>query len=215
MLLGVVRVLWLARLWQLGLVRVYPYLRICLGVSSVVTLGGGAAYVTLGKMSQAYGWLWAVAQLVLWTLSFGVIAEAYDHMLRGYARLQKLDQARCKRGLGCGGSNCARNDFRRCFRIRLLGSVASVLAPSRKERVPCARGELFVVRLRRNLLPVAHFKKCSRHLFGLRVFIPRQGRGARLPQLHGAVLRGTEAASESPALNRGLGCGNFCREAPR
>lgn len=88
--LGMVEALWLVRLWRLGLIRVYPYLSICLGASAVLTLGGVTAYSTLGRMSVVYGWFWVVAQPVLWTLRSGVIAEAYNHMLRGYKGLQKL-----------------------------------------------------------------------------------------------------------------------------
>ncbi len=54
-------------------------------------------------MSHAYGWIWVVAQLVLWTLSFGVIAEAYEHLLRGYARLQKLAKLGANVALGAAG----------------------------------------------------------------------------------------------------------------
>ncbi len=88
--LGIVETLWLIRLWRLGLVRVYPYLSVCLGVSAILTLGGLAAYLTLGRMSIVYGWLWVATQPILWTLRCCVIAEAYDHMLRGYKGLRKL-----------------------------------------------------------------------------------------------------------------------------
>ena len=88
--LGIVEAVWLIRLWRLDLVRSYPYLSVSLGASAVLTLGGGAAYATLGRMSIVYGWFWVVSQPVLWTLRSCVIAEAYDHMLREYKGLQKL-----------------------------------------------------------------------------------------------------------------------------
>jgi hypothetical protein len=89
---GAVELAWAARLWQLGLVRGYPFLTSYLVFSAVHSIVSFATYNAWGQNSAAYGWLWTVTQPVLWVFLFCVVIEAYNHMLKGYEGLQRLGQ---------------------------------------------------------------------------------------------------------------------------
>ena len=91
---------WAARLWQLGLVRGYPFLTSYLIFAAVHSIASFAAYHAWGQNSVAYGWLWTVTQPVLWVMLFCVVIEAYNHMLKGYEGLQRLGQLGLNVALG-------------------------------------------------------------------------------------------------------------------
>ena len=97
---GAVELGWAARLWQLGLVRTYPFLTSYLVFSAVHSIVSFATYHAWGLYSAAYGWFWAVTQPALWVLLFCVVIEAFNHMLKGYEGLQKLGQLGSNLALG-------------------------------------------------------------------------------------------------------------------
>lgn len=83
---------WAARLWQLGLIRKYPFLTTYLVFSIVHSNVSFLAVRAWGQNSLAFGWLWTITQPVLWALLFCVVIEAYEHMLSPYEGLRRLGQ---------------------------------------------------------------------------------------------------------------------------
>jgi len=89
---GAVELAWAARLWQLVLVRSYPFLTSYLVFSAVHSIVSFATYNAWGQYSVAYGRFWIITQPILWVMLFCVVIEAYNHMLKGYEGLQRLGQ---------------------------------------------------------------------------------------------------------------------------
>ena len=88
----VVELGWVTRLWQLGLIRKYPFLTTYLVFSVVHSNASFLAVRAWGQNSLAFGWLWTITQPVLWTLLFCVVMEAYERMLSPYEGLRRLGQ---------------------------------------------------------------------------------------------------------------------------
>ncbi len=95
----------LARMWQLKLVRRYPIATVCLSFSLFRTAGLFSASQT-GNL-RAYFWLFYTTQPILWILYFLLLLEFYSLMLEEFPGVRRLARILLFSGLGTAVTVCS------------------------------------------------------------------------------------------------------------
>jgi hypothetical protein len=98
----ILQVVWAWRLVSSRLHREYPVLFLYLIVTTLLSVGvfvfrqilppWTADDSSIVPIYKFYGWFWVVSQPLLWTFSFCLIIEMYNHMIADFAGLRRLGQ---------------------------------------------------------------------------------------------------------------------------